>query len=44
MNIPNSLSLLRIALMPAIIFCLKEEKTLPLLILMLLAVATDYFD
>ena len=30
--------------MPAVIFCLKEGKTLPLLILMLLAVATDYFD
>jgi len=44
MSLPNILSLSRIALMPAIIFCLKEEKTLPLLILMLLAVATDYFD
>lgn len=44
MNLPNILSLLRIALMPAVIFCLKEDKLLPLLILMLIAVATDYFD
>ncbi len=44
MNLPNILSLLRIALMPAVLFCLREEKTIPLLILMLLAVATDYFD
>ncbi|HAD82196.1 MAG: hypothetical protein A2509_00690 [Candidatus Edwardsbacteria bacterium RIFOXYD12_FULL_50_11] len=44
MNLPNLLSLSRIALMPAVLFCLKEEKTIPLLILMLLAVATDYFD
>jgi len=44
MNLPNILSLSRIALMPAVLFCLKEEKTIPLLILMLLAVATDYFD
>jgi len=44
MNLPNILSLSRIVLMPAVLFCLREEKTLPLLILMLLAVATDYFD
>lgn len=44
MNLPNILSLSRIVLMPAVLFCLREEKTLPLLILMLLAVASDYFD
>lgn len=44
MNLPNILSLSRIAMMPAVLFCLREEQTIPLLILMLLAVATDYFD
>lgn len=44
MNIPNILSLSRIALMPFIIVCLKQEQTIALLLLMLVAVATDYFD
>ncbi|MDQ7797649.1 MAG: CDP-alcohol phosphatidyltransferase family protein [Candidatus Edwardsbacteria bacterium] len=44
MNIPNMLSLSRIALMPAVLFCLRKEQTVPLLILMLIAVASDYFD
>lgn len=43
-NISNALSLSRIALMPSIIFCLKEEQGVLLLLLMLAAVATDYLD
>lgn len=44
MNLPNLLSLSRIALMPFIILALKNEQSLALLLLMLAAVATDYFD
>jgi len=44
MNLPNLLSLSRVALMPFIILALKNEQSLALLLLMLAAVATDYFD
>ena len=44
MNLPNILSLSRVALMPFIILALKNEQALALLLLMLAAVATDYFD
>jgi CDP-diacylglycerol--glycerol-3-phosphate 3-phosphatidyltransferase len=44
MNLPNLLSLLRIALLPFVVLCLKAGQNRRALWLMLLAVATDYFD
>ncbi|MDP2807187.1 MAG: CDP-alcohol phosphatidyltransferase family protein [bacterium] len=44
MNLPNILSLLRIGLLPFIVLCLKAGQNWWVLGLMLLAVATDYFD
>jgi CDP-diacylglycerol--glycerol-3-phosphate 3-phosphatidyltransferase len=44
LNIPNLLSLLRVALMPFIVLSLKSGNDGLLLGLMLLAVLTDYFD
>jgi CDP-diacylglycerol--glycerol-3-phosphate 3-phosphatidyltransferase len=44
MNLPNLLSLSRIALMPFIILALKDGRPAVLLLLMLAAAATDFFD
>jgi len=44
MNLPNLISLLRIGLLPFIVLCLKAGQNRRALGLMLLAVATDYFD
>jgi hypothetical protein len=44
MNLPNLLSLLRIALLPFVVLCLKAGQNRRALGLMLLAAATDYFD
>ncbi|MDO9026720.1 MAG: CDP-alcohol phosphatidyltransferase family protein, partial [bacterium] len=44
LNLPNLLSLLRIGLLPFIVLCLKAGQNEWALILMLLVVATDYFD
>ena len=44
MNLPNLLSLLRIGLLPFMVLCLKAGRNEWALGLMLLAVATDYFD
>ncbi len=44
MNLPNLLSLLRILLMPFILWALKQERQVPLLLLMAAAVATDFLD
>jgi len=44
MSLPNLLSLLRITLMPFILLALRSGRDLPLLALMLAAVATDFFD
>jgi CDP-diacylglycerol---glycerol-3-phosphate 3-phosphatidyltransferase len=44
MNLPNLISLLRIGLLPFVVLCLKAGQNRWALGLMLLAVATDYFD
>jgi CDP-diacylglycerol--glycerol-3-phosphate 3-phosphatidyltransferase len=44
LNLPNLLSFLRIGLLPFIVLCLKAGQNRRALGLMLLAVATDYFD
>ncbi|MBI4725731.1 CDP-alcohol phosphatidyltransferase family protein [candidate division TA06 bacterium] len=44
MNLPNILSFLRIGLLPFIVLCLKAGQNWWVLGLLLLAVATDYFD
>lgn len=44
LNFPNILSLMRVALLPFIVLCLKAGQNEWALALMLLAVATDYFD
>ncbi|MHB8156314.1 MAG: CDP-alcohol phosphatidyltransferase family protein [Desulfocucumaceae bacterium] len=44
LNLPNLLSLLRIGLLPFMVLCLKAGRNEWALGLMLLAVATDYFD
>jgi CDP-diacylglycerol--glycerol-3-phosphate 3-phosphatidyltransferase len=44
LNLPNLLSLLRIGLLPFMVLCLKAGQNGWVLALILLAVATDYFD
>mgnify|MGYP001480126589 CR=1 FL=1 len=44
MNFPNLLSFLRIGLLPFIVLCLKAGQNQWAMVLMLLAVATDYLD
>ena len=44
LNFPNILSLARVALLPFIVLCLKYNQNLLLLVLLFLAVLTDYFD
>ncbi len=44
LNFPNILSLARVALLPFIVLCLKYNQNWLLLVLLFLAVLTDYFD
>ena len=44
LNLPNILSLVRVALLPFIVLCLKYNQNELLLVLLFLAVLTDYFD
>jgi CDP-diacylglycerol--glycerol-3-phosphate 3-phosphatidyltransferase len=44
LNLPNILSLTRVALLPFIVLCLKYNQNGLLFALMFLAVLTDYFD
>jgi len=44
LNLPNILSLARVALLPFIVLCLKYNQNGLLLGLLFLAVLTDYFD
>jgi len=44
MNLPNLISLSRIALMPFILISLRAGQDIALLVLMLAAVATDFLD
>jgi len=44
LNLPNILSLVRVALLPFIVLCLKYNQNGLLLVLLFLAVLTDYFD
>ncbi|MBI5805380.1 CDP-alcohol phosphatidyltransferase family protein [candidate division TA06 bacterium] len=44
LNLPNILSLARLALLPFIVLCLKHNQNGMLLVLLFLAVLTDYFD
>lgn len=44
LNLPNILSLARVALLPFIVLCLKYNQNRLLLALMFLAVLTDYLD